>query len=154
MLHFSIIQPHIDYGLLIWGNATTANIKPIKKKIEKTVRIISFKKKLSPTESLFDKLKIFSFEKQRIFNIANFMWKITNKETPDTITSLFSIRTRVYGDNNYKYHLPSINTVLMKRNIICQGPLVWNTIPPEIKNEKNIFCFKNAFRKHLRINNK
>ena len=52
------------------------------------------------------------------------MWKITNKETPDTITSLFSIRTRVYGDNNYKFHLPSINTVLMKRNIIYQGPLV------------------------------
>ena len=153
MLYFSIIQPHIDYGLLIWGNATTTNIKPIKKKIEKAVRIISFKKKLSPTDPLFDKLKIFSFEKQRIFNIANFMWKITNKETPDTITSLFSIRTRVYGDNNYKYHLPSINTVLMKRNIIYQGPLVWNTIPPEIKNKKNIFCFKNAFRKHLKINN-
>ena len=82
------------------------------------------------------------------------MWKITNKEIPDTITSLFSIRTRVYGDNNYKYHLPSINTVQMKRNIICQGPLVWNRIPPEIKNKKNSFCFKNAFRKHLRINNK
>ena len=37
------------------------------------------------------------------------MWKITNKETPDTITSLFSIRTRAYGDNNCKYNLQSIN---------------------------------------------
>ena len=62
MLYFSFIQPHIDYGLLIWGNATTINIKPIKKKMEKAVRIMSFKKKLSPTEPLFDKLKIFSFE--------------------------------------------------------------------------------------------
>ena len=33
------------------------------------------------------------------------MWKIIKNETPDTITSLFSIRTRVYGDN--RYHLPS-----------------------------------------------
>ena len=74
MLYFSFIQPHIDCdGLLIWGNAATTNIKPIKKKIEKAVRRMSFKKKLSPTEPLFDKLKIFSFEKQRIFNIANFM---------------------------------------------------------------------------------
>ena len=66
MLYFSFIQPHIGYGLLIWGNTTTTNIKPIKKKIEKAVRIMSFKKKLSHTEPLFDKLKIFSFEKQNI----------------------------------------------------------------------------------------
>ena len=151
MLYFSFIQPHIDYGLLIWGNATTTNLKPIKKKIEKAVRIISFKNKQSPTEPLFDKLRIFSFEKQRILNIAKFMWKVANNETPNTITSLFSKRHRVYGDNNYKYYIPTINTDLMKRNIIYQGPVIWNTIPSEIKNKKNIFSFKNAFRKHLRL---
>ena len=32
MLYFSFIQPHIDYGLLIWGNTTTTNIKSIEKK--------------------------------------------------------------------------------------------------------------------------
>lgn len=151
MLYFSFIQPHIDYGLLIWGNATTTNLKPIKKKIEKAVRIISFKNKQSPTEPLFDKLRIFSFEKQRILNIAKFMWKVANNETPNTIASLFSKRHRVYGDNNYKYYIPTINTDLMKRNIIYQGPVIWNTIPSEIKNKKNIFSFKNAFRKHMRL---
>ena len=33
----------------------------------------------------------------------------------------------------------------MKRNIIYQGPLVWNAIPPEIKNKK-IFS---ALKMHL-----
>ena len=81
------------------------------------------------------------------------MWKIIKNETPDTITSLFSIRTRVYGGQQLQVSF-TIKTVPMKRHIIYQGLLVWNTIPPEIKNKKNIFCFKNAFRKHLRINNK
>ena len=35
MLYLSFIQPHIGYGFLIWGNATTTNIKPIKKKLKK-----------------------------------------------------------------------------------------------------------------------
>ena len=65
------------------------------------------------------------------------MWKVANNETPNTIASLFSKRHRVYdGDNNYKYYIPTINTDLMKRNIIYQGPVIWNTIPSEIKNKK------------------
>ena len=24
------VQPHIDYGLLVWGSATPSNLKPIK----------------------------------------------------------------------------------------------------------------------------
>ena len=30
-LFYAFVQPHIDYGVLVWGSATTSNLKPIKK---------------------------------------------------------------------------------------------------------------------------
>ena len=39
-LFYAFVQPHIDYGLLVWGSATTSNLKPIKKNLQKVVRKI------------------------------------------------------------------------------------------------------------------
>ena len=30
-LFYAFAQPHIDYGLLVWGSATPTNLKPVKK---------------------------------------------------------------------------------------------------------------------------
>ena len=30
-LFYAFVQPHMDYGLLVWGSATPSNLKPIKK---------------------------------------------------------------------------------------------------------------------------
>ena len=35
MLFFTFIQPHIDYGLLIWGDATTNNLNPMESNLKK-----------------------------------------------------------------------------------------------------------------------
>ena len=45
-LFYAFVQPHIDYGLLIWGSATPSNLKPIKKKLEKAVRKILKRRKI------------------------------------------------------------------------------------------------------------
>ena len=94
-------------------------------------------------------MKILNFENQRILTLGKFLWKVRNNETPANIAMLFNSRTRVYGDNNYKYQIPTVNTELLKRNVVYQGPLVWNSIPADIKNKKNIFCFKKALRNYL-----
>ena len=35
-LFYASVQPHLDYGLLVWGSATSTNLKPIKKKSAKS----------------------------------------------------------------------------------------------------------------------
>ena len=45
MLYHAFIQPHIDYGLIVWGSATKSNLKIIQDKMKKAIRTISFKKK-------------------------------------------------------------------------------------------------------------
>ena len=117
-----LVQPHIDYGLLVWGSATPNNLKPIKQNLQKAVKKILFKNRNQPTEPLFHKLKFLDFDKHEFLIISSFMWQLTYGNIPDTIKSCFNIRNREYGGNNLKYHIPNINLELLKRNIVYQGP--------------------------------
>ena len=62
-LFYAFVQPHTDYGLLVWGSATPTNLKPILKNLQKAVRKILFKARKQPIEPLFHELKILDFEK-------------------------------------------------------------------------------------------
>ena len=43
-LYHAFIQPHIDYGLIVWRSGTKSNLKIIQDKIKKAIRVISSKK--------------------------------------------------------------------------------------------------------------
>ena len=86
MLFFIFIQPHIEYGLLIWGGVAASNLKPIQNKLKDAITKMSFKKNKHPAEPLFKQHKILHFKKQKTLVSACFMWSVANKETPSTIT--------------------------------------------------------------------
>ena len=67
-LFYAFVQPHLDYGLLVWANATPTNLKPIKKNLLKAIRKILFKNRNHSIERLFKELKILDFEKQILNN--------------------------------------------------------------------------------------
>ena len=148
-LFYAFVQPHIDYGLLVWGSATPSNLKPIKKNLQKAVRKILFKNHNQPTELLFHELKVLDFDKHKFLTISSFMWQLTYDNIPDTIKSSFSIRNRDYGEHNLKYHIPNINLELLKRNIVYQGPRIWNSLKNDIKIKMSIFSFKKALKNKL-----
>ena len=148
-LFYAFVQPHIDYGLLVWGSATPNNLKPIKQKLQKAVKKILFKNPNHSTEPLFHKLKFLDFDKHEFLIISSFMWQLTYDNIPDTIKSSFNIRNREYGENNLKYHVPNINLELLKRNIVYQGPRIWNSLKNDIKIKMSIFSFKKALKNKL-----
>ena len=54
-LYNSLIQPHLDYGILSWGTAADTNINKVFALQKKSIRIISFKKKEDDSTPLFKK---------------------------------------------------------------------------------------------------
>ena len=141
-LFYAFVQPHIDYGLLVWGRATPNNLKPIKKNLQKVVRKILFKARNQPIEPLFHELNMLDFEKHKYLTISSFMWQLTYDNIPATIKSSFNARKRGYGESNHKYHVPNVNSELSKRTIIYQGPKIWKKLKTDVKNKTNIFSFK------------
>ena len=142
MLFFTFIQPHVDYGLLIWGGATASDLKPIQSKLKEAIRKMSF-------FMLLKQHKILNFEKQKTLSSACFMLRVANKEASSTITGQVPLKGRVYGDKNLKFHIPSARSKLLERNIIYQSPKLWNSTAVEICCKKSIQTFKAAYLKKL-----
>ena len=82
------------------------------------------------------------FDKHKFLTISSSMWQLTYDNIPDTIKSSFNIRNRDCGENNCKYHIPNISSELLKRNIVYQGPKIWNNLKNDIKTKKSILSFK------------
>ena len=142
MLYFSFVQPHLDYGLLVWN--------PIRKNLKKSIRRMLFKKFNDSTELLFKELNILDFDSQHNLIIGKFMWQVNNKEIPRNISKLFHVKDRMFGsENNIKYHIPSVNLNLIKKSVLFQGPKFWNEIPIDIRNKKSLVSFKTSYRKYL-----
>ena len=151
MLYHAFIQPHIDYGLIVWESATKSNLKIIQEKMKKAIITISFKKSNHQTEPLSQELQILnSEENQKNLQTTCFMWKLSNNETPASISENFQIRNRTFGEKNFKYHVPSAKSDLLTKNIIFQGPRLWNSLKTELKNKKRLATFKNTFQRTLR----
>ena len=117
MLYFAFAQQHIDYGLLLWGNANKSLTKIITKNL-KIIRKILFKKYNHPTKALFKELNILPFENQKSFLMLQFMWKITFDQMEENIKSLFKQRERTFGENDVKFHIPNVNLDRTKNSII------------------------------------
>ena len=98
---------------------------------------------------MFKQHKILNFKKQKTLVSASFMWRVANKEASSTVTGQFSLKERVYGNKNVKFHIPSVRSNLLKRNIIYQGPKLWNSITVETCSKKSIQTFKTAYLKKL-----
>lgn len=60
---------------------------------------------------------------------------------------------RVYGQNNPKYHIPLANTKLLKQDITCQWPRVWNNLKSDLKKKESLSSFPRAFKQNLLNNN-
>ena len=122
-----------------------SNLKSIHSKLKEAIRKMSFK-----TEPLFKQHKILNFEKQKTLVSACFMWRVANKEAPSTITGEFSLKQRVYGSKIVKFHIPSARSnFLLKREIIYQGPKLWNSTTAKTCSKKSIQTFKTAYLKKL-----
>ena len=128
--------------MVSWGGATASNLKPIQSKLKEAIRKMSFKKNRHPAEPLFKQHKILNFEKQKTLASACFILTVANKEAPSTITGQFPLKERVYGNKNLKFHIPSVRSNLLKRNIIYQGPKRWNSTSVENCSKKSIQTFK------------
>ena len=137
MLYFAFVQPHIDYGLLLWGNANKSITKVVNNNVIKAVRKILHKKYNHPTKPLFEELKILPFVKEIEFGILQFMWKVTFDELTENIKSSFYRRERTFGDNDIKYYIPNVKLDRTENSIIFQGPKLWNSINTNLKNKKN-----------------
>ena len=104
---------------------------------EQTLRPI-YNDYISSFEELLSKDGTFTIHEQNIQNLAIEMLKALNDLSTPDFSELFQLNESLYGlrsNGPQKLCIPNINSVRFgKGSIRYFGPVIWNSIPAEIRN--------------------
>ena len=138
------IQPHIDYGLNLWGYAAQTFIDKIIRKQKKSIRIMCFKNSRESTELLFPSKNILPFHKNLQLQAGKLLWKAANSYLCPSLNPLFHMR-----NDESTFHVPHRRLDVSQNSVTYAGVKTWNAIPPEIRSSTSLNCFKGKFKGYL-----
>ena len=111
------ILPLLDYGSVIWGSSSTANIERLTKLQKRAARIILNAEFDTPSSRMFQELDWLPMGSRIKYNKAVLTYKALNNMTPEYITKLLTSMSQTHslnlrsGENGTLYVLLSRTTV-------------------------------------------
>ena len=143
-LYYSLIEPHLNYCSIIFGNSYQNHLNSIEISQKKCVRTIYGASFLAHTNPIFSKLKILKFKDLYRLSLGSYLYK--NHNLILEFSSQHGYDTRTRSDLN-----PQIQRLTQTQNqsVKVQAPLIWNKIPPDIKTCNNVKLFKKKLKEHL-----
>ena len=104
-------------------------------------------------------MNILSFDQNVFVNKAKTLYKVPNSLLPQYITDFFQLRadslpeTALRSVTNHNFIIPKSKSNLYKESLAYSGPVIWNTIPPEIKRSLTIGSFTSKLLSWLQSEN-
>ena len=154
LLYYSFIQPHLQYGLTVWGGCSNQNKKQVIAIQKQSVRTISkayFNSHTEPRMKRLGMLKLEDLYKQQcLVNVH----ECVNENAPSPIRELVQLECDVSRFNlrsNLKNPL-NITTPITKSRVSSQsfsakGSFFWNSLSSELKGITRKMSFKNKIKR-------
>lgn len=148
------ILPLMDYGSVVWGTTSAANIDRLMKLQKRAARIILRADFTTPSAVMFHKLDWLPVDKRLKYNKAVFIYKALNNLSPQYIADLLrpvsethsrTLRSSVNG----ALAVPRSRSSLFDRSFSYTAPRLWNSIPLLIRNSSTVNCFKHNVKSFL-----
>ena len=151
-VYHSLIHSYLRYGVLVWGNTSDTTLQPLKRLVNRAVRIMVFapfgRVDLDP---IYDHLNILDLEKVSYLETCKFMYKLKNNLLPTAIGNYFELRSS--GPSTHNYALRKRNQVVTQitprlvsgqHSMQYRGELIWNEIPLTVRCCNTLNSFKKA----------
>ena len=147
-MYYALVHSYLRYGIVLWGNAREAVLRPLQNLINKALRIMTF----APfgrieLEPLYEYLKVLKVKEVFLLETGKCMYKMENNLLPVSMGDYFQPRKQ----NNSGYNLRTrkntstapitYRLISSERSIHYHGANLWKNIPNEIiknKSPKNI----------------
>jgi hypothetical protein len=132
LIYYSLIYPHLQYGIANYGSAATYHLDPIVKLQKRIIRNICYQPARTHTNQLFlenDILKLNDIQKLQIAKLMHKYFKEHNKgHFHSTILSdKHNYNTRLASSKNY--FMPQPRTNLGLSSLKYLGPKIWQSVP-------------------------
>ena len=150
-LYNSLILPHLQYGLLLWGH----NIKELIPIQKAAIRIIHKSKFRAHTEPLFKNLKLLKLQDMYNLSAAKFYYKYTHDTLPLYFTNIFrnELFQHNYQTRNKEQGIPHIpHHKLLESSPRYGIPSIVSELPHCIKSKldtHSLHGFSTYYKNHL-----
>ena len=154
-LYKSIIQPHIDYALTVFGNNIKYNSNFLQRLQNRAARIITHTYDYNtPSAFLIKNLKWMTVDNRYHYFVAVTTFKALMGLVPDTISDRFMLSSQQHNFNtrlscSYSLSFPKPKTNNLKRTLCYSGATVWNSLPDYIKHSESLSAFKYSCKSHF-----
>jgi hypothetical protein len=155
-LYHSIFETHLSYCITVWGHSCDSYLQPIctlQNKFLKKILYLPYKTHSTP---LYKQLSILPLKLLYSLRIVTLIYKFhfIPNSLPLSILNLFTPiqkshqhRTRA-SINNHLFQ-NAFNSKLKENSIFIQGPIIWNSIPVNIKTDASLIMFKHKVKTYL-----
>ena len=152
LIYKSFIQPHITYGLEVWGSTYPSYLQPILLLQKMVVRAITFSDFTSHSLPLFNKLNLLDIFKLHKLCVSLFMFDLYHDKLPQDLNEYVTLikhphETRQKSKGNL--YQPKAATTAGQFSITSVGTKIWNEIPIHIRQIKLRDTFKTKFKEFL-----
>ena len=150
LIYYSILHPHLQYCNVLWSNASKSVLEPLFRTQKKSIRKICNAGYLEHTNDLFKSLKILKLNELKVLETAKFV----KKEMSKPASKYFTPRTNNHpmllrNNNSLAVNVPQPRTDRSKKFVTYSGAIIWNNIPFQIQNTRNLVTFKIKLKKFL-----
>jgi hypothetical protein len=141
----SLIQPRFDYACITWYPPLNNKHKQALQITQnKCIRfIMGLNNRTHIDHSHFGKLNLLNVENRVNYLTLNQMFNIKNNKSPKYMQNLVNLKSHNhntrYSQNSFS--LPHVNCH-GKNSLYFKGSLMWNTLPPYLKNLESKSLFK------------
>ena len=169
-VYYSIIYPHLIYGIQVWGLAFKTELKNIETVQKRAVRMITCNDSfnihgygLCHTLPLFQQLEFLKISDIYKFQLSKFIHECVNGHAPEQFNTWFALVNKIHdhhtrsnvqilNDNVLKttnFFIPFVRTTHCGINSIkVMGPKIWNEIPNKIRSIKSKKGFLDNLKKY------
>ena len=144
----ALIQPHFNYCSEVWGHCNKTLSDRLQKLQNRSARILTFSNYDASAHPLFEQLNWRSLETQRKIQEATMVYKSIHGLAPDYLGSLFTRNESNYflRNSENKLSVPLPRTNFLKNSFSYQGAVLWNSLPPELRQTDSLKTFQNGCR--------
>ena len=129
-LYNSLIQPHLNYGIIAWGCASLSMLRQTVVLQKRAMRLINNASYNSHTEHLFKKNSILKINDLYELNVVLFMHDYGHNRLPASFTSIFKynheVQTLHVTRQSSLFYVPKCHTKFCKQLPFYTFPNIWN----------------------------
>ena len=151
-VYYALINSYIRYGIIAWGSASKAAIKPLQAVVNKAIRIITFAPfgniDLKPA---YKQLNLLTVEQIYKLEIAKFTYKFKNDLLPTSIGNFFELSSELPNHTHFvRNRVRPVrllnNTKTGEKSVQFKSLQLWKELHPDIKSSPSFNIFKKSYK--------